>query len=125
MASIMACVVIASPVSASTLAAASRALAFLGFGSFGPVLGLAWAGAAASDSALTELVGSGAISAAAGSAAASSGAGGTAAAGGGSLATGVSGWNCGSVGADTWTSGASASFAAFLVLAAWLGCLWD
>src|SRR2546429_1211471 len=47
MASIMACVVIASPDSASTLAAASRALVFLGLGSFAAFLALVWAGAAA------------------------------------------------------------------------------
>src|SRR5437762_1792184 len=48
MASIMACVVIASPDSASTLAAASRALVFLGLGSLGALFPLVLPGAAGS-----------------------------------------------------------------------------
>src|SRR5262245_21045098 len=46
----MACVVIASPASASTLAAASRALAFLGLGSLATFLAFVLAGAARAES---------------------------------------------------------------------------
>src|SRR5438105_3361994 len=119
----MAWVVIAAPDSDSTLAAASRALAFLGLASFGAFLVLA--GGADSGPASAGLVGSGAMSAAAGSAAAGSGAGGTIASAGGSLATAASGWAGGSVGAGTGISGASAGLMPFFGLAALLGCLRD
>src|SRR5205814_1369548 len=89
----------------------------------GAVRFVAGAGATRSGSASAELVGSGAPSAAVGTAAVASAAGGTTASGGGSLATGVSAWDCGPLG-DAWTSGASAAwFAAFFVRAALLGCL--
>src|SRR5437867_2604788 len=139
MASIMACVVIASPDSASTLAAASRALVFLGLGSFAAFLALVWAGAAASGAAAsgaaasgaadsgaadsgatsTDLVTSAGVDAGAGgSAVGCSGRGGAAASGGVSIATGDSGGTGGSVAAGTWTSGASAGLRPFLCLAA-------
>src|SRR5438093_2333330 len=134
MASIMACVVIASPDSASTLAAASRALVFLGLGSFAAFLALVWAGAAASGAAASGAADSGAADSGAtstdvvtsagvdagagGSAVGCSGRGGAAASGGVSIATGDSGGTGGSVAAGTWTSGASAGLRPFLCLVA-------
>src|SRR5207245_392891 len=129
MASIMACVVIASPDSASTLAAASRALLCLGLASFAAFLALVWAGAAASGAAASGAADSGATSTdvvtsagvdagAGGSAVGCSGVGGAAASGGVSIATGDSGGTGGSVAAGTWTSGASAGLRPFLCLAA-------
>src|SRR5437762_2106670 len=117
MASIMACVVIASPDSASTLAAASRALAFLGLACVGGFFVLVLAGAAGSGATSAGLVGSGALSTDAGPAATVSGAGGTIASAGGWLAAAASGWSCGSVGTGTGTSGGSAGLVRFFGLA--------
>src|SRR5262245_60768424 len=104
----MACVVMASPASPSTLAAASRALVFLGLGSFAcftvslvlVLAGTAGSGAAASAAAsgvaCTGVVASAGIdSGAGGSAVGCSGAGGATASGDVSLAACASGWTGG------------------------------
>src|SRR5258708_6466326 len=115
MTSIMACVVIASPDSASTLAAASRALVFLGLGSFGALVPLVLVGAAGSGTGSPEVAASGwADVGAGGSPADASGVGGIAASGGASAATGACA--CSGSGAGDWASAASAGLAPFLGL---------
>src|SRR5438876_189474 len=110
----MAWVVIASPDSASTLAAASRALVFLGLGSFGAFLALVFAGAAASGATGSGVTSSGTVaSAGVDSGSGCSGVGGAAASRGVSPVASDSGWTGGSVAAGAWTSGASAGLRPF------------
>src|SRR5207237_10409703 len=113
----------APPHSASTLAAASRALVFLGLGSFGALFPLVLAGAAGSGGASAGIAASDWAGAGAGdSAAGASGAGGSAASSGVSAGTVAGGCSGSGAGGWAWTS---AGLAPFLGLAALVGCLGD
>src|SRR5436309_13390784 len=109
----MACAVIASPDSASTLAAASRALSFLGLASLGVLFALVVAGLGGSlTGSVVALVPSGwavwgAVCGPVASVGGVSGAGTTNAPGGASVAEGVSGGPCGSGTDGVWASTAS------------------